>query len=901
MGSRAAGIRQRDALPVHETEIPEMWLPLRKRLCRTTPGPRCEVGESSAAGAARQFGPTTAEADLYGFTEIMLDSDRPFHRRTALLIEEEARLSRAAWARSMDTCDQTIKETDMISELLKTILIEAEALAETLKIVKSLKAQMTELQRQQGPAKDPAEPELPEEAENGTKRKAHKKHEGKGPVTGTPPPSPHKLPHQSLTLLPTTHRHTGPNFSHVSPRVSLLVGSNCHDLRNGHDSLTSGTWAHDVVAYNQRFHELALLMTGFSTEETDKLKICRGNARTQFIQVFVASKPKTMQEAIEMATGLMERRINTCGGVGRQKKQAGSLRTPLTNLPCCDLTQNQQPNKRQNTGRAYAAGNGDRRPYEGAKPRCPKCNFNHNGPCTPPCTNCKKPGHLAKDCRSRPATANNNNRNNNNNNNRNNNNQRAQGANTNAIVCFECGAPGHIGATAPSGRTRIREMSIMIVAKKIVRIPFGSEILIFHGDGSRNKRGTRLNIISCTKAQKYLLQGCHLFLAHITVKENGDKTKKKQLQDVLSSKNFPEVLPRTTCQVLLPTRQWEIHIDASTRDASTCSTGHLSSSAQQKLKNWLINYKKLSDKGFLNPVRHRMWSIQFLIRQKKDGSLSPEGIREEKRLEDCRSELDMDINNSNHSRYEQRHTADGLELLSELRLRYSISTQGRANVRCRIALSQERTGNHQPKSTENNENIKSRDVECYLVMEIADCVHAHESHKSKKFYPSHVPRKMYQDIPQWKWDNITMDFVTKLPKSSQGYDTIWVIVDRLTKSAHLYTHERKPLPSGETKSEIVPGSNVVTRHGVTGKFKSRFVGLQVSNLKKCHADEPLVVPLDGLHFDDKLQFVEEPIEITDREVKRLKRSRIPLVKVRWNSKRRSRVTLDTREDQFQKK
>nr|GFC01136.1 putative reverse transcriptase domain-containing protein [Tanacetum cinerariifolium] len=52
----------------------------------------------------------------------------------------------------------------------------------------------------------------------------------------------------------------------------------------------------------------------------------------------------------------------------------------------------------------------------------------------------------------------------------------------------------------------------------------------------------------------------------------------------------------------------------------------------------------------------------------------------------------------------------------------------------------------------------------------------------------------------------------------------------------------------------------------------------VSNLKKCHADEPLVVPLDGLHVDDKLHFVEEPVEIVDREFKRLKRSRIPLVK-----------------------
>nr|GFC31941.1 putative reverse transcriptase domain-containing protein [Tanacetum cinerariifolium] len=59
----------------------------------------------------------------------------------------------------------------------------------------------------------------------------------------------------------------------------------------------------------------------------------------------------------------------------------------------------------------------------------------------------------------------------------------------------------------------------------------------------------------------------------------------------------------------------------------------------------------------------------------------------------------------------------------------------------------------------------------------------------------------------------------------------------------------------------------------------------VSNLKKCHADEPLAVPLDGLHLDGKLYFVEEPVEIVNREVKWLKQSRIPLVKVRWNSKR----------------
>ncbi|GKA53607.1 hypothetical protein Tco_0746922 [Tanacetum coccineum] len=74
----------------------------------------------------------------------------------------------------------------------------------------------------------------------------------------------------------------------------------------------------------------------------------------------------------------------------------------------------------------------------------------------------------------------------------------------------------------------------------------------------------------------------------------------------------------------------------------------------------------------------------------------------------------------------------------------------------------------------------------------------------------------------------------------------------------------------------------------------------VSNLKKCHADEPLAIPLDGLNLDDKLHFVEEPVEIVGREVKRLKRSRIPLVKVRWNSKRGPEFTWE-REDQFKKK
>ncbi|GKF52853.1 putative reverse transcriptase domain-containing protein, partial [Tanacetum coccineum] len=93
--------------------------------------------------------------------------------------------------------------------------------------------------------------------------------------------------------------------------------------------------------------------------------------------------------------------------------------------------------------------------------------------------------------------------------------------------------------------------AVIDCAKKIVRIPFGSEILIFYGDKTRNKRGTRLNIISYTKTQKYLLKGCHVFLAHITIKETGDKSKKKQLQDVpivkIFSEVFPEDLPGDKC------------------------------------------------------------------------------------------------------------------------------------------------------------------------------------------------------------------------------------------------------------------------------------------------------------------------------------------------------------------
>nr|GEX46189.1 putative reverse transcriptase domain-containing protein [Tanacetum cinerariifolium] len=142
-------------------------------------------------------------------------------------------------------------------------------------------------------------------------------------------------------------------------------------------------------------------------------------------------------------------------------------------------------------------------------------------------------------------------------------------------------------------------------------------------------------------------------------------------------------------------------------------------------------------------------------------------------------------------------------------------------------------------------------------------------------------------IPMWKWDNITMDFITKLPKSSQGFDTIWVIVDRLIKFVHFL-----PIRENDSMDKLARLylDRIVMRHGTPVSIICDHDGrlelpqelsrvhhtFHVSNLKKCYANEPLVMPLEGVHIDKTLQFVEEPVEIMEQEIKRLKQSQIPL-------------------------
>nr|GFB80908.1 reverse transcriptase domain-containing protein [Tanacetum cinerariifolium] len=125
-----------------------------------------------------------------------------------------------------------------------------------------------------------------------------------------------------------------------------------------------------------------------------------------------------------------------------------------------------------------------------------------------------------------------------------NNNRVKQARNGNALV--KVYAVGHAGTNPDSNIVTelggfdviigmdwlTKYQAVIVCAEKIIHIPWGSETLIVRGDGSDRGNETHLNIISCTKTQKYMLKGCHVYLAHVTTKETEDKLKKQRLKDV---------------------------------------------------------------------------------------------------------------------------------------------------------------------------------------------------------------------------------------------------------------------------------------------------------------------------------------------------------------------------------
>ncbi|GJT76241.1 putative reverse transcriptase domain-containing protein [Tanacetum coccineum] len=101
---------------------------------------------------------------------------------------------------------------------------------------------------------------------------------------------------------------------------------------------------------------------------------------------------------------------------------------------------------------------------------------------------------------------------------------------------------------------------VIMYDEKIVRVPFGRERLIFQGNGNNQREESRLNIISCTKAQEYLSNGCDFFLVHITMKEAKDKSEGKRLKHVPIVRDFPEVFPEDLSGIP-PAQQVEFQID----------------------------------------------------------------------------------------------------------------------------------------------------------------------------------------------------------------------------------------------------------------------------------------------------------------------------------------------------
>ncbi|GJX22011.1 putative reverse transcriptase domain-containing protein [Tanacetum coccineum] len=160
-----------------------------------------------------------------------------------------------------------------------------------------------------------------------------------------------------------------------------------------------------------------------------------------------------------------------------------------------------------------------------------------------------------------------------------------------------------------------RYHGVIIYDEKIVRVPFGRKLLIFQGDGSNQRKESRLNIISCTKEQKYLSKGCDVFLAHITMKEVKDKSEEKRLEDVPIVRDFPDVFPEDLSGIP-PARQVEFQIDLVPGVAPVARAPYRL--APSEMKELAEQLQELSDKGFLRPSSSS-WGASVLFVKKKDG------------------------------------------------------------------------------------------------------------------------------------------------------------------------------------------------------------------------------------------------------------------------------------------
>nr|GEY64098.1 putative reverse transcriptase domain-containing protein [Tanacetum cinerariifolium] len=423
----------------------------------------------------------------------------------------------------------------------------------------------------------------------------------------------------------------------------------------------------DVVAYSQRFQELALMCDRTFSEEKDKVERYVDGLLDTIHGSVMATKPKTMEDAIEFATELMNKKINTWA-----ERQVDNKRKSD------DTTRNnhQQPNKRQNTGRAYAAKNGDKRAYEGPRPQCTKCNYHHDGPCAPKCHKCNQFGHLSRDCRNLLIVN--------------------TGANQRGNVCFECGAQGHFRRECPklkNNNNRGNQVGNAKAQAKVYAVGKAGEnpdnnvvtgpfllnkhyaSILFDTGADRSFVSTafssRIIITPTTLDHDYnveladgrivglntIIRGCTLnilnhpfnidlipvelgsfdviigmdwlakYHAVIICAEKivripfGDKilivrVKGKRLKDFPVVQEFPEVFPEDLPGIP-PTRQVEFRIDLIPGAAPVARAPYRL--APSEMKELAEQLQELTDKGFIRPSSSP-WGASVLFVKKKDGS-----------------------------------------------------------------------------------------------------------------------------------------------------------------------------------------------------------------------------------------------------------------------------------------
>nr|GEY55027.1 hypothetical protein [Tanacetum cinerariifolium] len=255
----------------------------------------------------------------------------------------------------------------------------------------------------------------------------------------------------------------------------------------------------DVAAYTQRFQELALMCTKFLADETEKVDKYISRLPDNIHRNVMSARPKTLDEAIELANDLMDQIHTYAERLNENKRKTDES---------SKNSQQHQPHKKQNVARAYTTGLGEKKVYTRDLPLCTKCNYHHTRQCAPKYGKCNRYGHTTTDYR---VNANNNN---------NNRNQKAG-------ACYEYGNTRHIKRNCPKLKNRGNGNGNGVAQRRAYAL------------GGRDA-SPDTNIIT---VQEYLSKGCDAFLAYVTAQETKDKSEGKRLEDVPIVRDFPEVFP----------------------------------------------------------------------------------------------------------------------------------------------------------------------------------------------------------------------------------------------------------------------------------------------------------------------------------------------------------------------